>query len=102
MTKESPQIPNFDTFKCSSENLPNSPFHFPNHKSAFLQKFLSIFSAYKITPLCFFRSNDIYFVQMEPIIVGILSILSVQVKIHQIFVIFETKSQFFFKICITI
>ena len=29
--------PDFETFKCSGENLPNSLCHFPNHKSVFLQ-----------------------------------------------------------------
>ena len=33
-TKESHQSTNFDTFKCSGENLPNS-CHFSNHKSVF-------------------------------------------------------------------
>ena len=35
---------NFDTFKCSDENFPNSSCHFPNHKSVFFffyQGFLS-------------------------------------------------------------
>ena len=36
-TKESHQSPNFDTFKCSGENLPNSSCYFPNHESVFLQ-----------------------------------------------------------------
>ena len=36
-TKESHQSPNFDIFKCSGENLPNSSCHFSNHKSVFLQ-----------------------------------------------------------------
>ena len=77
-------------------------FTFQTTSQLFFKNFYQSSVSCKITPLCFFRSNDIYFEQMEPIIVGILSILSVQVKLHQIFVIFETKSQFFFKICITI
>ena len=36
-TKGSHENTNFDTFKCSDENLPNSSCHFPNHKSVFLQ-----------------------------------------------------------------
>ena len=36
-TKGSHENTNFDTFKCSDENLPNSACHFPNHKSVFLQ-----------------------------------------------------------------
>ena len=35
--KRSHQNPNFGTFKCSGENLPYSPCHFPNYKSIFLQ-----------------------------------------------------------------
>ena len=49
----------------------------------------------KITPLSFFSSNVKYFAQKEPIKVEILKILSVQVKIPQILVIFETINQFF-------
>ena len=36
-TKGSHQNPNFETFKCSSENSPYSSCHFPNHKSVFPQ-----------------------------------------------------------------
>ena len=36
-TKGSHQSSNFNTFKCSGENLANSSCHFPNHKSVFLQ-----------------------------------------------------------------
>ena len=38
-TKESHQSPNFDTFKCSGENLlmSHSSCHFPNHKSVFFK-----------------------------------------------------------------
>ena len=36
-TKGSHQSPNFDTFKCSGENLPNFSSLFSNHKSVFLQ-----------------------------------------------------------------
>ena len=36
-TKGSHQSPNFDTFECSGENLPNVSCHFPNRKSVFLQ-----------------------------------------------------------------
>ena len=36
-TKGSHQSPNYETFKCSGENLPNFSCHFSNHKSVFLQ-----------------------------------------------------------------
>ena len=35
--KGSHQSPNFDTLKCSGENLLNSSCHFPSNKSVFLQ-----------------------------------------------------------------
>ena len=80
--KRSYQSLNFETFKCSGEILPYSSCHFPyqflHHSSVSL----------KITPLYFFRSYVIYFAQKEPIKVKILRILSVQVKVHQILVIF--------------
>ena len=67
-TNGSHESPNFDTFKWSGENLPNSPCHFPNHKPVFLQILHHSSSvSLKITPLYFFSSNNIYFVQKEPI-----------------------------------
>ena len=36
-TKGPHQSPNFHTFECSGENLPNSSNHFSSHKSVFLQ-----------------------------------------------------------------
>ena len=38
-TKRSYQSSNFDTFKCSDENLQNSSCHFPSNKAVFLQIF---------------------------------------------------------------
>ena len=55
--KEFHQNPNFETFKCSGENLPYSSCHFPNHKSVFLQIFHDPSVSWKITPLYLFRSN---------------------------------------------
>ena len=70
-TKWSHESTNFDTFKCSDENLPNSSCHFPNHKSVFLQILHHSSVSWKITPLYFFRSNVIYFAQKGPIKVQI-------------------------------
>ena len=70
-TKGSHQSPNFDTFKCSGENLPNSSCHFPSNKSVFLQILHHSLMSWKITPLYFFSSNNIYFAQKEPIKVNI-------------------------------
>ena len=60
-TKESHKSPNFETFKCCSENLPYSSCHSPNHKSAFLQFLHRSSVSWKVTPLYFFRSNIKYF-----------------------------------------
>ena len=57
------QSPNFDTFKCSDENLLNSSCHFPNRKSVFLQILHDSSVSWKITPLYVFRSKVTYFVQ---------------------------------------
>ena len=59
-TKESHQSPNFDTFKCSGENLPNSSCHFSNHKPVFFQILHNSSVSRKITPLYFFSSNIIH------------------------------------------
>ena len=61
--KGSHQSPNFETFKCSCENLPYSSCHFPNHKSVFLQ----ILHYSSVSRKYFFRSNVKYFVQKESI-----------------------------------
>ena len=65
--KRSHQSPNFETFKCSGENLPNFSCHFSNHKSVFPQILHHSSLPWKITPLYFFSSNIIYFGQKEPI-----------------------------------
>ena len=46
-TKWSHKSPKFETFKCSVENLPDSLYHFPNHKSVFSSNFALLFSAMK-------------------------------------------------------
>ena len=69
--KGSHQSSNFDTFKCSGENLQNSSCHFPSNKSVFLQILHHSSMSWKITPLYFFSSNNIYFAQNEPIKVKI-------------------------------
>ena len=54
---------NFETFKCSGENLPYSSCYFLNHKSIFLQILHHPSVSWKITPLYFSRSNIKYFAQ---------------------------------------
>ena len=74
-TKGSHQSPNFDTFKCSGENLPNFSCHFSNHKLVFLRILHHSSLPWKITPLYFFSSKNVYFVQKEPIKVKIFGTL---------------------------
>ena len=64
--KGSHQSSNFDTFKCSGENLPNFCL-FSNHWSVFLQNLHNSSLSWKITPLYFCSSNNIYFGQKKPI-----------------------------------
>ena len=71
-----------NTFNHVCENLPNSLYHFWNHK--------------------LFSSNITYFLQNQPIKKQIFRLSTARVKIHQIpHVIPKTKSQFFFKVWIT-
>ena len=69
-TKVSHQSPNFHTFKCSGENLPNFSCHFSNHKSVFLQILHHSSMLWNKTPRYFFSSNNIYFSQKKPIILN--------------------------------
>ena len=66
-TKGSHQSPNFDTFKCSGENLPNFSCLFSNHWSVFLQNLHNSSVSWKVTPLYFCSSTNIYFGHKEPI-----------------------------------
>ena len=85
------QSPNFETFKCSGENFPNSSC-FLNHKLVFLQILNQSLVSWKITPLYVFRSNIAKKNQSK---CKFLRLLSAQIKIQQIFVIFETKNHQF-------
>ena len=57
----------FETFECSCQNLSNSLCQFWNDKSIPLQILYPSSVSWKITPLYFFSSNNIYFAQKEPI-----------------------------------
>ena len=96
------QSPNFDTFKCSGENLPNFSSLFSNHKSVFLQNLHISSVSWKITPLYFCSSNNTYFDHKEPIMKHkFFRLSSAQVKICEVpHVNFKTTSQFFFNFCI--
>ena len=63
---------NFETFKCSGEDLPKSSCYFPNHKPVFLQILHDSLVSWKITPMYVFRSNVTYFAQKGSIKVQIL------------------------------
>ena len=98
-TKGSHQSLNFDTFKCSSENVPNF-CHFSNNKSVFLQILKHSLVPWKVTPQYFFRSNIKYFDNRNQ---WKRTFLSVQVTFYHFLVIFEqTTDQFFFKFCINL
>ena len=97
-TKGSHQSSNFDTFKCSGENLPNFSCLFSNHWSVFLQNLHNSSLSWKITPLYFCSSNNIYFGQKEPIKKKDFS--STQVKFCEVHVNFKTTSQFLLNFCI--
>ena len=61
----------FETFECSGQNLSNSLCQFWNDKPIPLQILYPSSVSWKITPLYFFSSNNIYFAQKEPIKVNI-------------------------------
>ena len=102
-TRMAHQCPIFQAFECFNESSPNFSCHFLNHKVRIYSNFASLFSAMK--------DNSSVFFQLKPHILWtkiahrseIFGLLSGWVKIHQIpHVIFETTSQFFFKLCITL
>ena len=97
-TKVSLESPNFETFKCSGENLPNSTWHFWKHKSIFLQFLYKSWVPSNITPLYFLSSKIIYFGQKQLIKMSIFDLSSARIKICKIcYGNFETTSQFFFR-----
>ena len=103
-TKRAHQITNFQIFECFIESSPNSSCQFWNHKVKVYSNFVSLFSVTKDNSSVFFLiSNRYTFDKRSPYRSEIFRLLSVWVKIHQIFyVIFETTSQSFFKFCITL
>ena len=65
LTKRSYQSSNFHTCKCSGENLQNSSCHFPSATSQIIKILHHSSVSWKIIPLYFFSSNNIYFAQKE-------------------------------------
>ena len=57
----------FETFECSGQILSNSLCQFWNDESIPLQILYPSSVSWKITPLYFFSSKNIYFAQNEPI-----------------------------------
>ena len=62
----------FETSECSGQNLSNFLCQFWNGKSIPLQILYPSSVSWKIIPLYFFSSNNIYFAQKEPIKMKIL------------------------------
>ena len=65
--KEPIKVNIFETFECSGQNLSNTLSQFWNDKSIPLQILYPYSISWKITPLHFFSSNNIYFPQKEHI-----------------------------------
>ena len=63
--KESIKVKIFETFECLGQNLSNALWQFLN-KLVPLQILYPNSVSWKITPLYFFSSNNIYFAQKEP------------------------------------
>ena len=69
--KEPIKVKTVETFERLGQNLSNSLCQFLNDKSIPLQILCPSSVSWKITPLYFFSSNNIYFAQKEPIKVKI-------------------------------
>ena len=90
--------PNFETFKCSGENLLNSSCYLPNHISVFLQILHhSLVSWNKL--LCIILVQTLYtLLKSSPLKCKDFKLSSAWVKIRQIlYVSFETASQSLFR-----
>ena len=65
--KEPIKVKIFENFECLGQNLSNCLCQFWNDKLILLQILHPFSVSWKITPLYFFSSNNIYFAQKEPI-----------------------------------
>ena len=94
-TKGSYENTNFDTFKCSDENLQNSSCHFPKPPVSFSSNFAWLFSVLK------YNSSVLLYTlhKRDQSNCKFLRLFSARIKFRQIFVIFETKDKFIFKFC---
>ena len=93
---------NFDTFKCSDENLPNSSCHFPNHKVSFSSNFAWLFIVIKDNSSVLFLVKCYILCTKRDKSQCKFWRIECSIKIHQILVIFERTNRFFFKFCITL
>ena len=95
-TKRAHQIKNFQIFECFNESSRNSWCQFWDYKVKVYSNFVSLFSVTKDNSSVFFLPLNLYtFDKRSPYRSEIFRLLSVWVKIHQIFyVIFETKVSF--------
>ena len=101
--KELIKMKMFETFKCSGENSSNSSCQFWSDKSIPFQILHHPSLSWHITPLWILSSNFSYFGLKDPINIRILRLSIALVKIcHIPHVIFQTKSQIFFKFFITL
>ena len=100
--KEPSKMEIFETFKRSGQILSNSLCQFWNDESIPLQILYPSSVSWKITPLYFFSSNNIYtLLKRSPLQWKFWRLMSAQVKIcHISYVSFEMTSQFLFKFCI--
>ena len=102
-TKRAHQSTIFQTFECSNESSPNSSCHFWNHKVRVYSNFASLFSVMKDNSSVFFLAQTFILWTKRARRSEIFRLLSGWVKIQQIlYAMFETASQFFFKLCITL
>ena len=100
-TKRAHQITNFQIFECFIESSSNSSCQFWNHKVKVYSNFVSLFSVTKDNSSVFFYLKPLYFGQKEPIKVKFSDFWVFGWKLIS-YVVFETTSQFFFKLCITL
>ena len=79
--KEPIQMKIFETFECSVEILSNFLCQFWNDESIPLQMLYPSLVSWKIIPLYFFRANNIYLAQKEPIQMKIFETFECSVEI---------------------
>ena len=90
-----------ETYECSGQNLSNSLCQFWNDKSTSLQILYLSSVAWKIIPMFFFSSSNIYFDHKEPTKLKIFEIFERSGQnLSKSFANFETASRFLSKFCI--